>query len=62
MAAEEGQVDPPADGGEEDLLAVVAPLSNVVRRADRYHARDARHSISIDDLPRYSQVSWLNGS
>ena len=62
MAAEKRQVDPPVDGGEEDLLVVVAPLSNVVRRADRYHARDARHPISIDYLPRYRQVSWLNGS
>ena len=56
VAAEQGQVDPPIGGREENLLAVVAPLSNVVRRADRHHARNARHPISIDHLPAYRQV------
>ena len=56
VAAEQGQVDPPSGGGEEDLLAIVAPLSDVVRCADRHHARDARHPISIDHRPIYRQV------
>ncbi len=56
MAAEKRQVDPPVGGREEDLLAVVAPLSDVVRCADRHHARDARHAISIDYWLRCRQV------
>ena len=35
--------------GMEDLLAVIPPLRDVVRCADRHHASNARH---VDSLPR----------
>ena len=56
VAAQEQQVDSAVSGGEEDLLAVIAPLSNVVRRTDRHHARYARHAISIDEQRGCRQV------
>ena len=33
--------------GVEDFLAVVAPLGDVVRCADRHHARGSRHETSF---------------
>jgi hypothetical protein len=44
LLAEGLEVDATVVVAEEDVLAVVAPLSGVMRTGLRYHARDARHA------------------
>ena len=39
--------------GKENLLAVIPPLRDVVRCADRHHASDTRH---VNSLPRPAPV------
>ena len=44
---EQRQINPIVLLGVEDFLAVVAPLGDVVRCADRHHARGSRHKTSF---------------
>ena len=42
-------VDAPVEVGEEDLLAVIPPLRDVVGCTDRHHASDTRHGVIVPD-------------
>ena len=44
VPGQQGEIAAPLAAGKEDLLAVVPPLRDVVRRAGHCHASDARRS------------------
>jgi hypothetical protein len=48
---EKGQVDLAVAVAEEDSLAVIPPLRDVVRRTHRDHASKPWHPLSVAQLP-----------
>jgi hypothetical protein len=59
MGSEHGQADSPIGVGEEGFLAVVPALSDVVRCADRRHARNARHERRLSAIARAAVTRML---
>ena len=47
MMPQERHVQAPVDVAKEGLLAVIPPLRDVVRYADRHHASYARHAVMV---------------
>jgi hypothetical protein len=53
LLPQQRHVDAPVEVGEEDLLAVVPPLRDVMRCADRDHASDTRHGMIVPDRAKW---------